>query len=68
MMDMMGGSGNKCECHHHSFLPILVILFAILFLLGNAGVFQPPFVGIAWPILVGLGGILMLGERKCTCC
>ena len=64
----MMNQGGECECHHHKFLPLLVILFALVFLLGNTGVFSSQLVGVLWPILVGLAGILKLGESKCRCC
>lgn len=64
----MGMGKNVCKCPHHSVMPILIVLFALVFLLGNLGVFSMGFVNIAWPIIVGAGGIMKMMSRKCTCC
>lgn len=55
-----------CGCHH--FVPVLVILFALVFLLEALGYVGNLVVSVIWPILVGLGGIALLGEDKCGCC
>jgi len=59
---------NTCTCTHHKLVPILALLFAILFLLHNCGYINDQFLSIAWPMLVGLGAISFLGEDECPCC
>jgi len=59
---------KTCACPHHKMLPILVILFAILFLLGALQIVGDSLVAIVWPILVGIAGFTKLGEGKCKCC
>jgi hypothetical protein len=59
---------NVCNHTHHSILPVLVILFAISFLLEYQGMLAAGSVNIIWPILVGIGGMVMLVEDKCDCC
>lgn len=63
----MEQSGN-CSCTHHMTTPVLVILFALIFLFGALGYISEQTVAISWPIIVGLAGILKLIERKCNCC
>ncbi len=64
----MASNNKVCNHDHHSILPILVILFAISFLLQYQDVLAPGSVQIIWPILVGIGGMVMLIEDKCGCC
>jgi len=64
----MGMNGGKCGCPHHKVVSILVVLLAAVFLLGNAGVLSPDFVGIAWPIILGVGGLTKLFGGSCKCC
>lgn len=61
------GSGG-CACPHHKATAVLVILFALLFLLGNLGVLGAGVVQVGWPILLGIAGFMKLCEGKCTCC
>ena len=69
MDDMMMKKGaNMCACPHHKFIPGLVTLFGILFLLGNLGIITENLVMNGWPILVILAGLMKMGEGKCTCC
>jgi len=63
---MEGMSG--CKCPHHKFISILVVLFALLFLLGELGTLSERFVSLSWPILVGLAGLLTLFGGGCKCC
>jgi hypothetical protein len=44
------------------FVPIFIVLFALLFLLKALGVFTPEFVAIVWPILIGIVGLLMMSK------
>ncbi len=68
MMEGNTMGGKKCGCMHHSILPLIVVAFGLLFLLGKMGVFTQGFVDIGWPILVILGGAMKLMSKKCKCC
>ena len=59
---------SSCECGCHHYTPIVIILFALLFLLKSMGLASSEMVGVVWPILVGLVGIIKLSEHKCDCC
>lgn len=63
-----GMSGGMCKCPHHKFIPFLMLLFALLFLLGALDVFTPYFVSVSWPVLVGVGALMKLFEGGCKCC
>jgi len=60
--------GKKCGCMHHSMIPLFIVAFGLLFLLGQIGVFTQGFVGLAWPVLVILGGAMKMMSKKCKCC
>ena len=63
-----GGTANVCKCPHHKTIPMLVVLFGVLFLLGSLNVLTMQMVNISWPILVIVaGGMKMMGS-KCKCC
>lgn len=57
-----------CDCGHHKVFPALVVIFGLAFLLEELGTIDPATVGIVWPILVIIGGIIKLGGRECHCC
>ena len=63
-----GGACASCKCPHHKMTPVLVVLFALLFLLGNLGVVGMRVVDIGWPIIVGLAGLMKLTGSMCKCC
>ncbi|MFH1145469.1 MAG: hypothetical protein V1707_00690 [bacterium] len=67
-MDQMMEQNKSCSCTHHKFVPFLIFLFGLLFLLGNLGVLGQGLVDIVWPILVLLGGLSMMTSGKCKCC
>ena len=50
---------NVCKCHHHNVTPVLVILFGLTFLLGNWGTLSSDTVGIVWPVLVIVAGLII---------
>lgn len=69
MMDNQGTqSGMTCKCPHHKMVPLLIVLFALAFLLKAFNVVMEEFVNVAWPVLVGLAGVMKLSEGSCTCC
>ena len=57
-----------CKCTHHKFVPLVVILFALTFLLGALDVLGARTVSVIWPILVGVVGLMKLTESRCKCC
>lgn len=58
----------ECPCPHHSILPWLVVLFALVFLLKALEVLSSDFVNIVWPILLGMAAFTKMGEKNCKCC
>lgn len=60
--------GKTCGCGCHKALPIIVILFGLLFLLGALNIVTWWFVDVAWPILVIIAGFVKLCKGKCGCC
>ena len=68
---MMGGKCEgdcKCSCPHHKVVPLMIVLIALTFLLGNLGTLTASFVGIAWPVLLGVAGLTKLCSGSCKCC
>ncbi len=59
---------NMCKCPHHKTMPLLVVLFGLVFLLQALDVLGSGIVMIVWPIIVMLAGLMKLMESKCTCC
>jgi hypothetical protein len=62
----MNGAGS-CRCMHHKVMPVLIILFGLLFLLGYFNVFTAPFVAMSWPVLVIVAGLAKLFSGSCKC-
>jgi len=58
----------QCSCAHHKVGGVLIILFALTFLLGNLEMISKQIVDITWPILVGIGGVFKLMQGSCKCC
>lgn len=63
-----GGKGEGCKCPHHKMIPLLIVLFGLLFLLEALGWWGTRFVEVVWPILVILGGLQKMMGGKCKCC
>ena len=59
--------GKTCGCGCHKFMPIIVILFGLDFLLGMLGVLTMGFVNISWPILIIIAGCMKLFKGSCGC-
>jgi len=57
-----------CKCPHHKVLPLLVVLLGLAFFLEALGVLTSGFVGLVWPILVVLAGLMKLTAGNCKCC
>ena len=66
----MGGDKKVCKCHHHKAMPILVIVFGLVFLLGNMHVLTWEAVSWIWPVLVIIAGAkkIVMGMGMCKCC
>lgn len=67
-MEEMNNGKTCCKCPHHSMVPLGITLIALVILLGNLGVFTQGFVGIVWPIILGLMGLSKMCGGKCKCC
>ena len=61
-------SMNCCSCMHHKFVPLLVIIFATLFLLQAMAVVDAGTTAVVWPLIVGLAGLMKLVQGSCGCC
>jgi len=60
--------GKTCHCGHHKMMPVLVIIFGLVFLLAEFNVLTWGFVNVTWPILIIIFGVGKLMSGKCTCC
>ncbi|MBI2483285.1 hypothetical protein HYV74_03880 [Candidatus Uhrbacteria bacterium] len=65
---MDASTKRGCACPHHLVPAVLITLLGLLFLLGNLNVLSVTVVDIGWPILVIIGGLTKLMERRCRCC
>ena len=59
---------GMCGCMCHKMLPLLVVVFGLVFVLGNLQILTPVRVMEIWPILVIVAGLTKMMGRKCTCC
>ncbi len=62
------GHGKACGCVHHKMMPLFIVLFGIVFLLGGLGKIDMGTVNIVWPILVILAGLQKMFSGMCKCC
>jgi hypothetical protein len=65
-MNPLEKKGCGCPCHKAP--GILVILFGLSFLLRNLGVIDDQIHGIAWPVIVMIGGLTKVCSGFCKCC
>jgi K+ transporter len=68
MEKMNGENGAKCSCFYHDAIPVLMIIFALLFFLQAMGLIGEYFVSLAWPVLVAVAGVMKILGRRCNCC
>ncbi len=61
----MMGEGKTCKCMHHNMVPLLVVLFGVLFLLNAFMLVSNYITAIVWPILVIAAGGTKMGMCKC---
>ncbi|MBH1989408.1 MAG: hypothetical protein I8H75_06165 [Myxococcaceae bacterium] len=59
---------KSCRYPRHSLTALLVIGLAASIGLGNAGIIPECASNIAWPLCLGLIGVLMLCGKRCQCC
>ena len=57
-----------CRCMCHKMLSILVMVFGLVFLLGNLNVLTQGAVMYTWPVLVIAAGLTKMMKSKCKCC
>jgi len=57
-----------CKCVHHKFVPVLIVVFALMFLLNALDFVSDRSLSIGWPVVVGLAGLLKMTEGRCSCC
>lgn len=65
-MNHMNPAG-ACRCVHHKVVPILIILFGLVFLLGTLGYLDANIARIAWPTIIILVGLVKLFSGSCKC-
>lgn len=65
MMDSMKG---MCSCPHHKMFWIFMVVFGLVFLLGDLNVLTQAAVTWTWPVLVILAGLTKMMGSRCTCC
>lgn len=53
---------------HHKVVPLLVVVFGLVFLLEALDMMSMVTVGLVWPVLVILGGLMKLSVGMCKCC
>ncbi len=66
MNDQMNSSG--CRCPHHSMIPLAVVAFGAVFLLGALNILTATAVSWLWPVIVILAGLTKLTGKRCSCC
>jgi len=67
--DKSHSSHDGCHCMCHKMKGFMVVLFGLVFLLGNLEVISQHIVGIVWPSLLILAGLKKsLGRHLCKCC
>lgn len=59
---------NVCNCPHHKMMSVLVVVFGLLFLLGNLSILSMNTVNIAWPVIVIIAGLHKMSRSMCKCC
>lgn len=63
-----GNCGNGCGCAHHKVMPLLMVVFGLVFLLGAMGQISMATVNIVWPIIVIVAGLKKMAVGMCKCC
>jgi hypothetical protein len=65
-----GNCGRGCGCVHHKVMPLLVVVFGLVFLLGALGKMSMETVNVVWPVIVIIAGLkkMAMGMGMCKCC
>jgi hypothetical protein len=67
-MHVNKADGMVCSCKCHSMMPIIVVIFGLLFLLSSLGVIPENIVSIVWPLIVIWAGVSKFMQKRCKCC
>ena len=67
-MEGMMNQGMACSHKHHHTVPVLVMLFGLVFLLKALNAVTTDFVNIVWPVLVIAAGLSKMTSKMCKCC
>ena len=63
----MGGK-NVCGCPHHKMGPTALVIFGLVFLLGNLNILTASAVSMIWPIILIVAGLMKMKSGSCKCC
>jgi len=66
--NVCGNCGRGCGCMHHKVMPLLVVVFGLVFLLGALDLMNMATVNMIWPVIVILAGLKKLAVGMCKCC
>lgn len=65
----VSGCGHcHCRCMCHKTIPLLMVLFGLLFLGGIWGWWSAATVAVVWPVLVIIAGLKKMFAARCKCC
>ncbi len=53
--------------HTDIWIPLLVVIAAVLFMFNAQGFLDDYVMQNTWPLLLGLGGVVKLWQYSCTC-
>jgi hypothetical protein len=69
-MEDMNNGGKKmtCNCVHHKIVPWCIVLIGLAALLGQLGWLSVMTVGVVWPVLLIVIGLVKVFSQKCGCC
>ena len=59
-------NGKVCKCKHHKLVPLCIALIGLVLLLGQLNILTAGAVGIIWPVLLIVIGVVKM--VKCKCC
>ena len=68
MDNKMNGNWEGCSCFHHKVVPLAITLIGLNALLGATGTLSPETVGMVWPVLLIIIGLMKLCKGMCKCC
>ncbi|MCX6722167.1 MAG: hypothetical protein NTY04_03175 [Candidatus Staskawiczbacteria bacterium] len=58
-----------CNCSHHKIVPCCITLIGLAFLLLQLNIFLTAYVvGIIWPVLLIVIGLVKMRGGNCKCC